>query len=225
MILGLGLVVLATACNDPLQGLGEVSQEIVHGATTTTLTVPVDGPGDSTPASLTPAATLSWQNDAVSPGVGGQDPQVVVAGVWNRGNGVERFIQASRAEIARALPGVVFPELVPAEVEWVSSQLVFDVASASLDADTAAAFGMWTVEPYSVTRSDGQAAVFYVGLASGTDPVDGIRAIPVEDGVSLEWSDAFHSYRLFCRTWVEEADCWRAAESATPLLFLVPAGT
>ena len=41
--------------------------------------------------------------------------------------------------------------------------------------------------------------------------------------MSLEWSDAFHTYRLFCRTWVEEADCWRAAESATPLLFLVPA--
>ena len=43
-------------------------------------------------------------------------------------------IDGDDREIAAVLPGIQFPELLPDEVGWVTSQLVFDVASATLGA-------------------------------------------------------------------------------------------
>jgi hypothetical protein len=218
----IGLVVLAAGCNDPFVDLGERSQEIVYGDTTTTSTTS-SIPGDDGDAfALEPVGAAAWQNDGITPQSDSDSPAVVIAAVWNRSNGVERFIQASRTEIAAALPGVVFPELVPAGVGWITSQLVYDVASASLDAETSAAFGLWTTEPYSVTRDAGQAAVLYIGLSASAGSSE-IRSIPVEAGLSLEWEDAAHAYRLYCRQWVPEEVCWRTAESTRRLDEMVPA--
>ena len=86
-------------------------------------------------------------------------------------------MQAGRFEIAAALPGVEFPRLVPEKVTHISSQLVFDPLTGTLDVGTSAAFGLWTAEPYTVPRIEGQLVVLRVGLrsalpdeGSGTSP-------------------------------------------------------
>jgi hypothetical protein len=126
-------------------------------------------------------------------------------------------VQASRVEIATALPTVRFPETVPEDVRWVTSQLVYDPSSGLLDADTSAAFGFWTVEPY--TAESGQLGVLRVGPA-----LDGIGAaksdvvpIIVPDGLSLGWTNAGLRYEFFCQSSVTDAVCNAIVDSFVPL--------
>lgn len=211
------LVVMLSACGDsgPLEGVGERSGAWVTAATLPTTTAPpvVIEVGNE---GLIGATDILWVNDDIGPAEPPADPQAMIALVWNRQLG-SRFVQASRVEIAAALPTIRFPEAVPEDVRWVTSQLVYDPATGLLDADTSAAFGFWTVEPY--TADSGQLAVLRVGPAP-----DGIGAaksdvvpIIVRDGLSLGWTEAGLRFELFCQASVTDAVCDAIVESFVPL--------
>ncbi|MBT8197175.1 MAG: hypothetical protein KJP12_07615 [Acidimicrobiia bacterium] len=223
-VLVLALAVLAAACGDdePFSNLGDFSRDYVHGESTSTSLVTID-PGEDD-GELPEGAALStdadWTNDTLAASTAGNAADVVAA-VWTRGGG-EGFVQASRAEIAAALPEIDFPELVPDQVGWVTSQLVFDPSAAALDIDTAAAFGLWAYEPYTVTRGQGQVAVLRIGILGPDEEAEPITAEPVDEGLSLTWADTGYRYELFCRTGLPDPQCWRMAETAAPLRLLLP---
>ena len=218
------VMVLAAACGDdePFANIGDFSRDYVHGDTTSTslVTVDPDDDGGELPEGSALSTEADWTNDTISASVAGTADDVVAA-VWTRGGG-EGFVQASRAEIAAALPEVAFPELVPDQVGWVTSQLVFEPSAAALDTETAAAFGLWAYEPYTVTRGQGQVAVLRVGLLGPDDDAVPIAAEPVDEGLSLTWADDDYRYELFCRTGLSDPQCWRMAETAAPLDLLLP---
>lgn len=213
------ITLLVAGCGEAgvFDGLGERTRDAVVGGTTTTTAPPVvAGEGDQ---GLVRTADVLWFNDDITPQVSGE-PDEVIAAVWERQLS-SRFVQASRREIAEALPALVFPSLVPQQVRWVTSQLVYNATAGILDTDTQAAFGLWTAEPY---RSDtGQLAVLRVGRA----PIDApagrseIITIAVPDGVSLAWTESGHAYELFCRSEVSEDLCRQTAVSAVSLAGLL----
>lgn len=208
---------VTAACGEAgvLDGAGEWTRAYVEGATTTTVALPLVDVGLSGEAAVG-AADVVWYNDQKDPQHRG-DPAHVIAEVWNTRIGNSRFIQSSRGEIADALPALKFPSLVPEQVRWVTSQLVYDEVTATLDPNTSAAFGLWTTEPY---QSDtGRIGVLRVGVAP-SDPSgqeSAIAPIAVPDGLSLGWTDASMRYELFCRSEISEQLCIEIAESAQPL--------
>jgi hypothetical protein len=211
------------ACGDDgmLSGLGDRSHEYVAGSTTTTIFTPGTDDVIVATSGVVATETLSWFNEGIEGEVIGE-ANVVVAGVWSRGNADGRFIQASPAEIAVALPEIAFPSLVPEQSDWVTSQLVYDAASATLDVEVAAAFGLWSVEPYS--DDEGRLAVLRVGLSSqSAGGGSGIVSSAVEDGLNLVWSEGPYRYELFCRSQIDEDLCWQMVESAGPLRSVSPA--
>lgn len=194
----------------PLADVGHASGEWVHGAdrpvatsapTTTTTTAPTEA-----------IAVVSWVNDDLGEPEAEQDP---VERVLQRRVSFERFVQASRFEIAAALPAVRFPEVLPSDVRFITSQLVY--SGDRLDAAEPAAFGLWTVEPYTKPRSVGQRGVLLIGFATGAEgagdlcpdagtcsPVDlseGVQAASVEapEGWTLIWEQEGYRYELFLR--------------------------
>ena len=219
----LTLAVITAACGEsgPLERVGEASGGWVTAVTTPTTIAPlvVIEVGNE---DLVGAGDVLWANDDIGPASPSSDPHAAIAIVWDRQLG-SRFVQASRAEIAAALPTIQFPEAVPDDVRWVTSQLVFDPASGLLDVDTSAAFGLWTVEPYTV--ENGRLAVLRVGSAP-----DGVGAaksdivpIIVPDGLSLGWTEAGLRYELFCRVTIPEAVCNAIVDSFVPLNGLLSA--
>jgi hypothetical protein len=211
-----------TACGEagPLDGVGELSSDWIRGDETTTTTIEIQPAGIGFEA-LVRATDVLWFNDDIE-GQATGSPAVVVTAVWDRRLG-SRFVQASRAEIATALPTVRFPESVPSSVRWVTSQLVYDEDAGDLDVDTVVAFGLWQAEPY--TLSEAQVAVLRIGVAppeTGPGRSDIVPFI-VSDGVSLVWTDAGLRYELFCRSTVSEELCTEVAESSTLLSGLLPA--
>ena len=131
--------------------------------------------GDSLPTTSTNAPTVivpagggklvstrsvAWLNDTLSDS-NTCSADFVIAKVWQRRTDETRFVQASRTEIAAAVPCIFFPTAVPEEVTWVTSKLVFDLASATLDADVSVAFGLWSVDQY--TSEEGGAWCVGVG--------------------------------------------------------------
>jgi len=221
LIAAVAIAVLLAGCGDAglLDGVGERTRAVVHGATTTT-TVPVALAAGAEDEGLIEARDVLWFNDDIDPQYTGASPEVVAA-VWGRQLG-SRFVQASRREIAAALPSLSFPSLVPQQVRWVTSQLVFDEATGTLDPGTSAAFGLWTAEPY---RSDtARVGVLRVGRAQADDPESRseISVVAVPDGVSLGWTEAGHRYELFCRSEVSEALCLEVAASSVVLVGLTP---
>ncbi len=152
-MLALGALVLG-ACSSPLLSLGNRSSRWINEPEVSTTTIPqVDAPVD------VPSTTLQWHNDDIASGPF-DDPQQVIDAVFARREG-DRFIQASRAEIAAAVPDIVFPAVAPAGAEWVSSQLVIE-NNGSLSAEPTAAFGIWSAEPYTRSRSVAQMVVLRV---------------------------------------------------------------
>jgi len=221
IVLFIAIALLAAACGDEglLDGLGDRSVQAVHGETslTTSTTVP---DSDVTPLGTTRSSDLVWYND----GLPGESPSseinVVISAVWNRGDGVTSVIQSSRSEIATALPGIQFPELVPDSVGWVTSQLVYDVASGTLDSDTSAQFGLWRLEPYA--SDGGRTAILRVRPATTSDQIGPIRSETTATGMDLVWvAEAYH-YVLSCPEELAEDYCWGMAESSMPLGFLLP---
>ena len=212
------LLVVLAACGDGglMDGLGERSQDAVLGDISTTSTIPIRVDDEET-LGVVISGDVNWWNDNIE-GEANGEKAYIVAKVWER-SPQQRFHQASRREIVQALPNIGFPGVVPEDVGFVTSQLVYDTASATLDSQFSAAFGMWPVEPYSV--QDGSIAVLRVGNA-GEFRIDGIVADVVDAGLSLSWTSGVYRYELFCRTGVNEELCWQMAESTVSLSSQLP---
>jgi hypothetical protein len=216
------LALIAVACGEAglLDGAGDRTRVYAQGPTTTTLavpSVPIGAAGESAVASV----DVLWFNDQKDPQFRGE-PEDVVADVWSGRIGNSRFVQSSRGEIADALPLLMFPALLPDQVLWVTSQLVYDEVSGTLDPDTSAAFGLWTTDPY---QSDtGRLGVLRVGRTA----TDAIRqrsqmiSVVVPDGLSLGWTEESMRYELFCRSEVSQELCIEIAESFTTMSDLLP---
>jgi len=219
----LAAVLLAAACGDALEGVGDLSRRVVHGdeSSTTSSTLAVGGPV----LDLAGVTEAAWVNDGLDVGVDLLSRESLIARIWLRGERDSAFVQASREEIAAALPGLEFPRLIPAGIRYISSQLVFDLQTATLDPATSAAFGLWSVEPYTAPRTEAQLAVLRVGVETVASDVQGeIFSFRVSEGRELAWSDGGYAYQLFCRTGVSEASCFEIARSTTLLSLLVPVG-
>jgi len=216
LAVGTAFLLLSAGCGDGglLDGVGDRSRDAVYeGLTTTTAFVPgLDEDLGSVGAA--DARQIAWYNDEIEDQVVGAT-QLTITQVWNRGKDSGRFIQASRAEIASALPQIQFPRLVPPDVINVTSQLVYDPSSGTLDVDTAAAFGLWPVEPYSL--EDGQQAVLRVGFDQGNLPEGEVVIDVVGLGLSLEWVQGGYRYELFCRETLDEALCTQMVDTMEPL--------
>lgn len=237
------LAVLASACGDaPLGSVGGRSSDWINEPeVSTTTTVPVTIPV------LIGSANLAWSNDGiVNESLG--DPAATVAAVFARREG-DRFIQASRHEIAVALPDIGFPAQVPNGAKWVSSQLVIE-NSGEVSQDPSAAFGIWSAEPYTRSRSVAQMAVFRVALdpetiaelAASTEPPSCARfsdrntenceiielggrttwRLSGGGGTTLIWFDDTYRYELFGRTYLQEEALLGMAEGSIPLAQLEP---
>lgn len=153
MLLLAALLLIAACGESPLSSLGQRSSEWVTDPTiVTTTTIP------TTVALVARADELVWFNDDI--GLPDPDPESVVALVFARREG-DRFIQASRSEIVAALPGIQFPTRFPPLAEYVTSQLVIE-NSGEISNDPSAAFGIWTAEPYTRSRSVGQMIIIRV---------------------------------------------------------------
>ena len=162
------LLALAACGDDPLGAIGERTSEWIQEArVVTTTTVPVTIPV------VISSHQAQWANDdIVSESL--DDPGSLIAEVFARREG-DRFIQASRAEIAAALPDISFPTLVPNGARWISSQLVIE-SDGTLSEEPSAAFGIWSAEPYSRSRSVAQMAVLTV--ATDVDTAEEVRRLP-----------------------------------------------
>lgn len=217
------LALAATSCGEarPLDDVGDFSQNFIHGETTTTLTIIVEETGEE--VAIGDASDVVWHSDTFATADLGGDADSVIAAVFSRYDGSESFIQASRGEIAAAVPGIQFPFLLPKEVGFVTSQLVVDPESASVDGATSAAFGLWSLQPYTVSRAEGQVGVLRVGARIDETPeAEIIARSQVDEGISLQWSLQGLRYELFCRTGLVEDSCWQMAENLVPLSSLVP---
>jgi len=215
------VALLAAGCGDVLEGVGDISRDIVHGgsaSSTTTTTLPQPGGG----MALTGlSGEMVWMNDEfeVAPG---ESADAVIRRVWQRSDGVDPFVQASRSEIAAALPGIEFPRLVPEKVTHISSQLLFDPQTGTIEVGTSAAFGLWTAEPYTVPRIEGQLVVLRVGLRSAL-PDEGsgdISTFQAADGRELAWAAGDFVYQLFCRRGISEESCFAMADALSSLQLL-----
>ncbi len=215
----LAIALLSASCGEAglLDGLGDRSAQIVHGDTSTTTSTTEPDQADA-PLGSVRASDVGWYNDGIAdPGFA--EPGFVIATVWGRGDGVTSVIQASRREIAAALPGIQFPELLPDRVGWITSQLVYDVASGTLGRDTAAQFGLWHLEPYTV--DGGRTALMWVRPATGADTIGAIIPESTTTGLTLSWvAESFH-YQVSCPVELAEEYCWQLAESAMPLSLLI----
>lgn len=234
---------LMPACGDaPLGSVGRRSSDWINEPTVaTTTTVPV-----TIPTAIS-SAELTWSNDdIVSNNL--DDPEATVAEVFARREG-DRFIQASRTEIAVALPGVGFPAKVPYGAKWVSSQLVIESTGLISD-DPSAAFGFWSAEPYTRSRSVAQMAVLRVALdpesiaelAEATEPPSCARfsdrntdtcdiieiggrvtwKLVASGGTTLVWFDDTYRYELFGRSYLKDEALLEMAEVMVPLAQLQP---
>ena len=229
--------VLATACSDdPLAEIGKVTNEWIGApaageSVLTTTTLPV--------VAFHAASDVSWVNDALA-----DDevlPEESLAAVWQRREAGNKYVQAARMEIAGALPGIEFPELLPDDIEFISSQLLFD-GDGTLANDYLAVFGMWTAEPYTVSRSVGQRGILWVttpdpGLSGcehfshldltscETVVYEGMTAWRLQVGGSntLGWLAGDYQYELFHRSQVDGATALRMAAQMIPLEAIEPA--
>jgi hypothetical protein len=222
VLLPLVLVAL-TACGEtPLESMGWRSSEWINEPTVPTTVAVV-----TTTPTVVSADRLMWANDQIET-ANLDDQAAVIQEVFGRREG-DRFIQASRFEIAAALRGVAFPGLAPSGAEWVTSQLVLD-NDGTVSSDPSAAFGIWSTEPYTRSRSVAQMVVIRVA----TDPVtaeevaspnsdpscerfversaDQCEILNIDDrptwlleetgGSTLIWFDGEYRYELFGRSFV-----------------------
>ncbi|HSG79577.1 MAG TPA: hypothetical protein VLD62_08360 [Acidimicrobiia bacterium] len=206
------------ACGDALEGVGDLSRDFVYAGSSSSTTSTTQVQSQS--LNLQAVTEVAWTNDGVDAGIS-LGPDLLIRRIWERGGETSEFIQSSRREIAAALPAVEFPRLVPSGVTHVTSQLVFDPQTASLDVSTAAAFGLWSGEPYTLPRTEAQLVVLRVGIYDFDDLVPGeIFSVRVSGGRELSWVKGDYIYQLFCRTGVSEESCFTIAESTTPLSIL-----
>ncbi|HSJ82885.1 MAG TPA: hypothetical protein VLA91_03620 [Acidimicrobiia bacterium] len=219
-------VVLLAACGDaPFASLGRrssdwIGQPTVLTTTTVATTVPI----------VVGAEILKWYND----GLGGEfldDPDSLKVAIFARRGG-DLFVQASRAEMVALLPDLKFPASTPYLSEYVTSQLVFD-ENGDLEDDPVAAFGIWSSEPYTRSRSVAQMIVMQVSLdvvsatevsepgadisctrfedrttsecVTGTIGGRTVWSLAASNGNTLIWFDDDYRYELFGRSYVAPA--------------------
>ncbi len=200
-----GFALALSACSDHALGnLGRSSEwlaEVKPTAVTSTV-VPVDP--------IRSVELVGWWNL----GLGGdlsEDPEDTVARVYQRGGDGGRFVQASPYEIASALPGVVFPSLVPGDVTSITSQLVYVPGRPVLDPDQSAVFGLWTVEPYSRSRIVGQRGVLAVR--------------PWNDAEEVSCASLADTETISCRTdFVGDQTVWRIVDARGETWVWIEAG-
>jgi hypothetical protein len=221
--MGLVVVLLLAACSDaPLGSVGKRSSGWINEPEVVTTTAP--------PVTVPKSASstdLLWSNDEiVTQNLG--DSDALIAEIFARREG-DRYIQASREEIVVALPLLRFPAEVPYGAEWVSSQLVIENTGIVSD-DPSVAFGIWSAEPYTRSRSVAQMAVLRVAndketateLAQGegdascarfaartTDECDILELgdrhvwmLSSNSGTTLIWFEGTYRYELFARTYI-----------------------
>jgi hypothetical protein len=238
-VIALLAVVLLTACGDaPFTSMGRRSSGWIGEPTVlTTTTVPVTVP------LVISASNLKWFNDDLGDG-SVDDPEALRQAIFDRRGG-DLFVQASRAEIATLLPELKFPSTTPYLSEYVTSQIVFD-NDGNLSTDPMAAFGIWSSEPYTRSRSVAQMIVLRVSAdpeaaaevaepdadiscerfsdrttevcAVGTIGERPVWSLEASNGTTLVWFDGDLRYELFGRTFVATG----ALEEMT--LDLVPLG-
>ncbi len=232
-------MLLLGACGDaPLSDVGGGASDWIGEPTlVSTATTENSGPA------LVATRRVEWFNGDLAP-VAGTTSAEIISGVYARARSSDPFVQATPEEIALALPGIEFPSQVPPEVRYVTSQLVYDLAQVTLSTEQVAAFGLWSVEPYTRSRSVGQQAVLTVvndpeglaALASGTadtscaryidrqaqcsvTTVEGGPAWELTDrlGTSLIWYTTTYRYELFLRSGVNPGWAVPMADSARSL--------
>ena len=235
-------VALAACAEAPLQSIGYRSSDWVSEPTVPTTVAPPP----TTPAVID-VEDMQWANQDIQNASLG-DQSAMLAAVFARRQG-DRFIQASPAEIAAALPEIAFPGESPPGAQWVSSQLVFD-NDGTLASEPTAAFGIWSAEPYTRSRSVAQMAVLRVSddpagaeeLASGEPPscarfsertteeceivTVGVRPtwlLTANSGATLIWFDGPYRYELFGRSFVPPASLREMSESMVPLASIAAA--
>ncbi len=218
----LAVVLLSAAlggCGDAgmLDGLGERGHDYVVGSTT--LAPEAATETTQAPMLLSPVEGMRWYNEEIDGETVGE-PSFVIGTVWGRSDGVTRFIQASPHEIAAALPNIEFPSLVPDDTFSITSQLVYDVASGTLDPELSAAFGFWNSTPYA--GDNRSVAILRVAEGGDADPGQGVTVVPAEEGINIRWFDNGYSYELFCRKPLPEDVCQQIAVSSLPLEFIAP---
>lgn len=233
------LAVFAFACGDtPLGDVGGGASDWIGEPTLpSTATTQSEGPA------LVPTRRVEWFSGDLAP-VAGTTSAEIISSVYARARSSDPFVQATPAEIALALPGIEFPGEVPPEVRYVTSQLVYDLAQITLSSEQVAAFGLWSVEPYTRSRSVGQQGVLTVindpeglaGIASGTADTSCARFIDrqaecsvatVDEGpaweltdrlgTSLVWYSDTYRYELFLRSGVNPGWAVPMADSSRPL--------
>lgn len=237
------MLVILVACGDaPLAGIGERSAEWINEPEIVTTTQP-----PITTPDFVDVVNLQWSNDNIeNPNLDDRDQ--LVATVFSRRAG-DRFIQSSRVEIAAALPGIEFPARVPFGAEWVSSQLVIE-NSGIISTEPSAAFGIWSAEPYTRSRSVGQMAVLTVSRDAETAAevaqigedvtcarfadrstdiceivnLDGkqVWRLAGGGGLTLIWFDETYRYELFGRGFVSGSVLEEMAADTLPLADLEP---
>lgn len=232
---------VAAGCGEsPLESIGLRSSDWINEPT-----VPTTVAVNTTRPTIVDAEGLLWANDEIET-ANISDEDALLAEIFARRGG-DRFIQASRAEIAVALPDIAFPTEAPAGAEWVSSQLVFDNDGTLAD-DPSAAFGIWSAEPYTRSRSVAQMAVMRVAsdletateLSTGeTAPscalfsdraTDSCEMITVDSrdtwvlgdssGSTLVWFEGPYRYELFGRSFVRDEVLTAMSGSMMPLASL-----
>ena len=155
------VLITATACGgSPLESIGQRSSEWINEPTVPSTVAVVT----TTPV-VVPVERLFWANDEIEAANLG-DRGALLQEIFARREG-DRFIQASRFEIAAALPDIAFPSESPSGAEWVTSQLVFD-NDGTVANDTSAAFGIWSAEPYTRSRSVAQMVIIRVAIDAET---------------------------------------------------------
>jgi len=237
------LAVVVAACGEsPLQIIGERSAEWINEPEVVTTTLP-----PVTTPRFVEIENLEWANDdIVNPNIG--DRGALIATAFERREG-DRFIQASREEIAAALPAVEFPAVAPFGAEWVSSQLVIE-NNGTLSRDPTAAFGIWSAEPYTRSRSVAQMVIISVvidpetaaEIAEAGEDVScarfADRATNVCDtlnldgrqvwklvgtsGTTLIWFSDVYRYELFGRNFVPSEDLNEMVSNTLALSDLEP---
>lgn len=231
-------MMVAAACgDDPLAAVGDRSSEWIGEPTVvTTTTLPT-----TVPVTID-AGVLKWFNDGLGGGLL-DDPDALRAAVFARRGG-DRFVQASRAEIVTLLPDVLFPATVPYLSEYVTSQLVFN-NDGNLADDPTVAFGIWSSQPYTRSRSVAQMVVIRVALdavaaAEVAEPGAEIDCTRFSDrstetcdilelagrpvwslrgssGRTLVFYDQRYRYEVYARTFVPDAALEQMTASFAPL--------
>lgn len=212
---------LAVACVLALAGCSESSLSDLGQRSSGWIGDPAGGGSaavsDNGEPQIVRSVEVDWVNDALTDAIPTGEPQEVLLSIVNRSSGPERYIQATKLEIAATLPGMSFPDLVPPEVVAITSQIVVSTTRDRLDDEVFAAFGLWTVEPYTRSRSVGQRGTFIVAgvqqdsacdrfaagaVASCTTesigPYETVR-IDSESGQTWVWDDDTYEYQLFLR--------------------------